>query len=97
MKLYLFVHWARDVNQMNLIDLEAVQWWWLLANVQATMSKTILDISQLWARGMVVSHAYVRLENKMAAPIDVLVLWARSSEPICRDGPISKWLLQSMY
>ena len=25
------------------------------------------------------------------------VLWARGSEPICRDGPISKWRPQSMY
>ena len=24
-------------------------------------------------------------------------LWARSSESICRDGPISRWWLQSMY
>ena len=25
------------------------------------------------------------------------VLWARGSEPICRDDPISRWRLQSMY
>ena len=25
------------------------------------------------------------------------VLWAHGSEPICRDGPISRWWLQSMY
>ena len=24
-------------------------------------------------------------------------LWARGSESICRNGPISKWQLQSMY
>ena len=27
----------------------------------------------------------------------IALLWARSSEPICRDGPISRWRLQSMY
>ena len=26
-----------------------------------------------------------------------IVLWARSSKPICRDGPISRWRFQSMY
>ena len=31
---------------MTFVDLEAVQWWWLLAHVQTTISNTILDISQ---------------------------------------------------
>ena len=31
------------------------------------------------------------------AGIATCILWARGSEPICRDGPISRWRLQSMY
>ena len=27
----------------------------------------------------------------------VTLLWARGNEPICRDGPISRWQLQSIY
>ena len=27
----------------------------------------------------------------------ITVLWACGSVPICRDGPISKWQLQSLY
>ena len=28
---------------------------------------------------------------------DIVLLWARGSVPICRDGLISKWRFQSMY
>ena len=44
-------------------------------------------------------NVYVSIQNDNEGWNDeeVQVLWARGSVPICRDGPISKWRLQSMY
>ena len=36
-------------------------------------------------------------DNELCLNIMSSVLWASGSEPICRDGPISRWRLQSMY
>ena len=38
-----------------------------------------------------------KLDKRIISALCIILLWARGSEPICRDGPISRWWLQSMY
>ena len=40
---------------------------------------------------------YTGMNCDMLMPSGMVILWARGSEPICRDSQKTRWRLQSMY
>ena len=81
----------------RIIELEEkLQDYYSVADVEAPcMLKPV--VKRVFSQPIPATKIEARTRQNLVLVCMCVLLWARGSEPICRDDPISRWRLQSMY